>query len=84
MSGVRGGYYYGFPGRLEAKAFDAVITSIVLVCYHPISVLFDPGLTYFYVSTYFSLGFDLSYDIIFVSVHFSTPVGEPLIVDRVY
>lgn len=47
-------------------------------------MLFDPGSTYSYMSVYFSLGFDFLYDIIFMTIHVSTPVGDPLVVDQVY
>lgn len=39
-----------FQFRIEAETFDAVITSIVLVCDHSTLVLFDLGSTYSYVS----------------------------------
>lgn len=61
-----------------------VITSIVLVCCCPASMLFDPRSTYSYSSTYFSIWFDLVCDCMLVLVHISTPVEEPLVVDRVY
>ncbi|WP_368738576.1 hypothetical protein [Corynebacterium parakroppenstedtii] len=47
-------------------------------------VLFDPGSTYSYVSSYFSSDFDLLCDCMPIPIHVSTPVGEPLVVDRVY
>ncbi|XP_055822088.1 uncharacterized protein LOC129890587 [Solanum dulcamara] len=46
-------------GRPEAEASDVVITSIVSILYHPVSVLFDPDSIYLYVSAYFFFGFDL-------------------------
>ena len=57
QSGGRGAQCYAFPGRPEAEASDAVITGIVSVCHRPASVLFDPGSTFYYVSTYFGSGF---------------------------
>lgn len=46
-------------------------------------MLFDPGSTYSYISTYFTSGFDLLYDRVPVPVHVSTPIGKLLLVDRV-
>lgn len=79
-SGERG----AFPGRLKVEAFNVVITSIVLVCYHPTLILFYLGSIYLYVSAYFSLGFDIPYDRISVLVHVSTLVGQALVIDQVY
>ncbi|XP_049410606.1 uncharacterized protein LOC125873772 [Solanum stenotomum] len=62
QSGSRGAQCYAFPGRLEAEASDAVITGIVSVCHRPASVLFDPGSTFSYVSTYFAFGLELTCD----------------------
>uniref|UniRef100_M0ZYG3 Polyprotein n=1 Tax=Solanum tuberosum TaxID=4113 RepID=M0ZYG3_SOLTU len=50
---------YAFPGRPETEASDAVITCIIPVCHRPTIVLFDPGSTYSYVSTYFALSLDI-------------------------
>lgn len=49
-----GDYFYAFPGRPEAEASYAIIRGIVLVCHRLASILFNPGSTYSYVSTYFS------------------------------
>ncbi|XP_049387927.1 uncharacterized protein LOC125852238, partial [Solanum stenotomum] len=84
QSGGRGAQCYAFPGRPEAETSDAVITSIVSVCHRPASVLFDPGSTFSYVSTYFASGLELTCDRMSVPIRVSTPVGEPLVVNRVY
>ncbi|XP_070056623.1 uncharacterized protein [Nicotiana tomentosiformis] len=39
--------------RIETEASNVVITSFVPVCHRDASVLFDPGSTYSYVSSYF-------------------------------
>ncbi|WMV33594.1 hypothetical protein MTR67_026979, partial [Solanum verrucosum] len=44
----------------------------------------DPGSTFLYVSTYLVVGFDMMSDCMHVTIHISTPVGESLVVDRVY
>ncbi|XP_049367958.1 uncharacterized protein LOC125832810 [Solanum verrucosum] len=84
QSGGRGAQCYAFPGRPEAEASNAVITCIVSVCHRPASVLFDPGSTFSYVSTYFASGLELTCDRMSVPIRVSTPVGEPLVVNRVY
>ncbi|XP_049414692.1 uncharacterized protein LOC125877444 [Solanum stenotomum] len=84
QSGGRGAQCYDFPGRPEAEASYAVITCIVLVCHRPASVLFYPGSTFSYVSTYFAFGLELTCDRMSVPIRVSTPVGEPLVVNRVY
>ncbi|XP_015163797.1 uncharacterized protein [Solanum tuberosum] len=84
QSGGRGAQCYAFPGRPEAEASDAVITGIVSVCHRPASVLFDPGSTFSYVFTYFASGLELTCDCMYVPIRVSTPVGEPLVVNRVY
>ena len=75
---------YAVPGRTVAEASDAVITGIVPVCYRSASVLFDPGSTYSYVSTYFASDIEGVCEPLDVPICVSTPVGESLVVDRVY
>ncbi|XP_049348112.1 uncharacterized protein LOC125812663 [Solanum verrucosum] len=75
---------YAFPGRPEAEASDAVITGIISVCHRPATVLFDPGSTYSYVSTYFVSSLDIVCESLDLPVHVSTPVGDSVVVDRVY
>lgn len=60
------------PERPEASTSDTVIISIVPVCHHLVSVLFDPGSTYSYVFAYFSSRFDTMCDHIPMLVHVST------------
>ena len=47
-------------------------------------MLFDQGSTFSYVSMYFAVEFDMIYDSMIVPIRVSTPVGKPLVVDRVY
>ena len=75
---------YAFSGRPEAEASDVVITGIVLVCHRPATVLFDPGSTYSYVSTYFGPSLDILCESLDFPIRVSTPVGDSVIVDRVY
>ncbi|XP_070010306.1 uncharacterized protein [Nicotiana sylvestris] len=73
--------YYALPTRTEA---DSIITGIVLVFHRDASVLFDPGSTYSYVSSYFALHLSVSRDSLSSPVYVSTPMGDSLIVDHVY
>ena len=75
---------YAFPGRSEAQTSDAFITSNLLVCDCMASVLFDPGSTFSYVSSSFATGLDLNCDLLDMLIRVSTPVGESLIVNKVY
>ncbi|XP_070008494.1 uncharacterized protein [Nicotiana sylvestris] len=75
---------YAFPSRPEVESFNAVITGTVLVCSRDASVLFDPGSTYSYVSSYFASYLVVPRDSISAPVYVSMPVGDSVIVDRVY
>ncbi|XP_070050444.1 uncharacterized protein [Nicotiana tomentosiformis] len=57
---------------------------IIPVCYRDASVLFDPGSTYSYVSSYFASYLDMYRDSLSAHVYMSTPVGDSIMVDRVY
>ncbi|XP_070020327.1 uncharacterized protein [Nicotiana sylvestris] len=57
---------------------------IVSVCDRAASVLFDPGSTYSYVSSYFASYLIVPHDSLSVHVYVSTPVGDAIVVDRVY
>ncbi|XP_070057138.1 uncharacterized protein [Nicotiana tomentosiformis] len=46
--------FYAFMGRTEEDASNTIITCIVPICHRDASILFDPGSTYSYVSSYFS------------------------------
>ena len=48
------------------------------------SVLFDPGSTFSYVSSSFATGLDLHCDLLDMPISVSTPVGESVIVEKVY
>ncbi|XP_070008586.1 uncharacterized protein [Nicotiana sylvestris] len=76
--------FYAIPGRTAAIASDTVITGIVSVCHRDAAVLFDPGSTYSYVSSYFARYLGTPQDSLSLPVHVSTPVGDTVIVDRVY
>ncbi|XP_070055050.1 uncharacterized protein [Nicotiana tomentosiformis] len=76
--------YYALPARTEAVASYSVITCIVPVCHRDAYVLFDPGSTYSYVSSYFAPCLGASHNSLSSFVYVSTPVGDSIIVDRVY
>ena len=73
-----------FSGRSEAETSDAVITGNLLVCDCMASVLFDLGSTFSYVSSSFATGLDLHCDLLNMPIRVSTPVGESVIVEKVY
>ena len=75
---------YAFPGRSEAEASDDVIAGTLLVCDCMASVLFDPGSTFSYVSSSFATGLDLYYDLLVMPIRVSTPVGDSVVVEKVY
>ncbi|XP_069154563.1 uncharacterized protein [Solanum lycopersicum] len=77
----RGGSHSGMP---EAEASDAVIIGIIFVCHRRATVLFDPGPTYSYVSTYFAPSLDILCESLDLPIRVSTPVGDSVVVDRVY
>ncbi|XP_070034482.1 uncharacterized protein [Nicotiana tomentosiformis] len=61
-----------------------VSTGIFSVCHGDAFVLFDLGSTYSYVSSYFAHFLDMPRESLVSSVHVSTPVGDTIMVDRVY
>ncbi|XP_049386266.1 uncharacterized protein LOC125850460 [Solanum stenotomum] len=75
---------YAFPGRSKVETSDAVIIGTLLVCDRMASILFDPGSTFSYVSSSFTTGLDLHCDLLDMSIRVSTPVGESVIVEKVY
>ncbi|XP_070050877.1 uncharacterized protein [Nicotiana tomentosiformis] len=76
--------HYALLAHSEAIALDSVITGIVLVCHRDASILFDPGSTYSYVSSYFAPHLRISQDSLSSPIYVSTLVGDSLIVDCVY
>ena len=48
------------------------------------SILFDPGSTFSYVSSSFATGLNLHCDLLDMPIRVSTPVGESVIVEKVY
>ena len=48
------------------------------------SVLFDPGSTFSYVSSSFATGLNLHCELLDMPICVSTPVGESVIVEKVY
>ncbi|XP_070008632.1 uncharacterized protein [Nicotiana sylvestris] len=76
--------YYALPARTEAVTSNSFITGIILVCHRDASVLFDPGSTYSYVSSYFASHLSVPIDSLSTSIYVSTLVRDSLIVDRIY
>ncbi|XP_075089212.1 uncharacterized protein LOC107768811 isoform X1 [Nicotiana tabacum] len=83
----RGGvqaWYYALLDCTDAVASDSIIKGIILVCHRDASVLFDPGSTYSYVSSYFAPYLGVPRDSLSSPIYVSTPVGDFLIADRIY
>ena len=67
---------YLIPSRPETGASDVRIIGIIPVCFRYASVLFDPGSTFSYASTYFSLSFDFTSKPLAMPIHVYTPIGD--------
>jgi len=75
---------YALSSRPETEVSDAVIIGTVLVYGRDASVLFDPGSTYSYVSSYFAPYLVMHSDSLSAPAYVSTPVGDSIVVDRVH
>ncbi|XP_070031916.1 uncharacterized protein [Nicotiana tomentosiformis] len=73
-----------FSRSSRGSCFRVVITCIVSVCHMDASVLFDPRSTYLYVSSYFARYLDTPCDSLVTPIHVSMPMGNSIVVDRVY
>ncbi|XP_070030847.1 uncharacterized protein [Nicotiana sylvestris] len=76
--------FYALPARPEALASDAIITGIIFICGRDASMLFDPGSTYSYISSLFARLLVISPEPLGTPIHVSTPVGDSVVVDRIY
>ncbi|XP_070054116.1 uncharacterized protein [Nicotiana tomentosiformis] len=76
--------FYAFPARPNAVASYVVITGTISVCGRDASVPFDPKSTYLYVSSLFSYFLGVPRESLGTLVYASTPVGNSVIMDRVY
>lgn len=57
----------------------------MILVYHKLAlVLFDPESTYSYISSYYALWLDLISDLLSVPWRISTPLGDSLVMDRVF
>ncbi|XP_070046500.1 uncharacterized protein [Nicotiana tomentosiformis] len=54
------------------------------VCHMDASVLFEPGSTYSFVSSYFASYLDMPRGYLNIHFHVSTPIGDSIIVDHMY
>ncbi|XP_070058057.1 uncharacterized protein [Nicotiana tomentosiformis] len=76
--------FYAFPARPNAVASDIMITYIISVCGRDVSVLFDPGSTYTYVSYLLAHFLGVTHESLGTPVYVSTPVGDYVVVDQIY
>ncbi|XP_070015953.1 uncharacterized protein [Nicotiana sylvestris] len=75
---------YRQRARPDALALDVIITGIISVCGKDVSVLFDPGSTYSYVSSMFARFLVIYPETLGFLIHVSTLVGDSVVVDRIY
>ncbi|KAH0709366.1 hypothetical protein KY284_010793 [Solanum tuberosum] len=73
-----------FPRKVRGRDIYVVIIGTLLVCDCMAYILFDPGSTFSYVSSSFATGLDLHCDLLDMPIRVSTPVGESVIVEKVY
>ncbi|KAK4731729.1 hypothetical protein R3W88_024717 [Solanum pinnatisectum] len=78
------GGYGGYRRSFLLLCFFETSTCIIPVFHRPGTVLFDLSLTYSYVSTYFTSSMDILCESLDLPVHISTPIGDYVVVDRVY
>ncbi|XP_070039113.1 uncharacterized protein [Nicotiana tomentosiformis] len=76
--------FYAFPARPDTEASDVVISSIISACGKDASVLFDPGSTYSDVLSLFAPFLGFSRESLSAHVYMSTPVGDSVVVNRIY
>ncbi|XP_070046724.1 uncharacterized protein [Nicotiana tomentosiformis] len=84
QSGRAQPHFYAFPARPEAELSHVVITSIFPVYHRDALALFDPGSTYFYVSSYFASYLIVPHDYLSAPVYVSMLVGDSIVVDHIY
>ncbi|XP_070005778.1 uncharacterized protein [Nicotiana sylvestris] len=82
VQGSSGGYS-GYQGSSSAH-FSAIPESIISVGGRDASVLFDPEFTYSYVSSLFACFLVISFEFLVTLIHVSPPVGDFVVVDRIY
>lgn len=63
---------YTWETRPEVS--NVVTICINLICHQSACVLCHPRSTFYYVSIYFSIDFDIAYDTLNVTLHISTPI----------
>lgn len=66
------GQYYVHLSKFELESFYVAITSIILMHFWPILVIFDLGSTFLYVSAHFTFGIDIMCDSIGVPICVAT------------
>ncbi|XP_070054465.1 uncharacterized protein [Nicotiana tomentosiformis] len=84
QSGWAQPHFYAFSARPEVESSDAVITTIIPVFHRDVSILFDPGSTYSYVSSYFASYLVMPRESLSAPICVSMRVGDSIIVDHVY
>ncbi|XP_070020660.1 uncharacterized protein [Nicotiana sylvestris] len=75
---------YSFSALPAQSSHHASSAQVFAVCHRDASVLFDTGSTYSYMSSYFAHYLYMPRKSLISSVHVSIPVGDTIVVDRVY
>ncbi|XP_070025786.1 uncharacterized protein [Nicotiana sylvestris] len=76
--------FYALPARPDALASDVIIKGIISIYGRDASVLYDPRSTYSYVSSLFARFPVIPPAPLDTPIHVSIPVGDFVVVDRIY
>ncbi|XP_070002215.1 uncharacterized protein [Nicotiana sylvestris] len=76
--------FYAISGRQTAQASLDIITGILTVQSHNVYALIDPGSTLSYVTPFVAMEFGIESDQLHEPFSVSTPIGESIMVARVY
>ncbi|XP_070010160.1 uncharacterized protein [Nicotiana sylvestris] len=77
-------WFYAMSGRQTAEASLDVVTGILTVQSHDVYALIDPGSTLSYVTPFVAIEFGIEPEQLHEPFSVSTPVGESILVARVY
>ncbi|XP_070004730.1 uncharacterized protein [Nicotiana sylvestris] len=84
QSSGRPSQFYAMSGRQTAEASPDVVTGILTVQSHDVYALIDPGSTLSYVTPFVAMEFRIEPEQLHEPFSVSTPVGESILVARVY
>ncbi|XP_070032440.1 uncharacterized protein [Nicotiana tomentosiformis] len=76
--------FYGMSGRQSVEASPDVFTGMLTVQYHDVYALIELGSTFSYVTPFVAMEFGIEPEQLPEPFSISTPVGESIVVARVY